>query len=66
MKVPHEIRRCRSCGLEGLAKGDTPFKGIQMNPRSPDLHWYCDKKICKEAMDQAVVRAQVIWQEAHS
>lgn len=66
MKVPHEIRKCAHCGLAGLAKGDTAFKGIQMDPRSVDLTWFCDKKICRAAMEGAVEQAKEIWAEAYS
>ena len=66
MKVPHEIRKCSHCGLAGMAKGDTPFKGLQMDPRSVELTWFCDKKICQEAMQRAIEEATAIWAEAYS
>lgn len=66
MKVPHEIRKCSHCGLAGMAKGDTAFKGVQMDPGSVELTWFCDKKICRDAMQGAVERATEIWAAAYS
>jgi hypothetical protein len=63
-KVPLEIRTCSVCNLTGMAKGDTPFKGIQIDPEVGEVVWFCDKPICKKSMDEAIERATRLW-EAH-
>lgn len=44
-----------------MVKSDAVFKGVQVDPASADITWFCEKEVCREAMDAAVEEAMERW-----
>jgi hypothetical protein len=64
-KVPDDIRRCVSCNLRVMGRGDNHgWKGVQLLPDDIDsFAWYCSKDICQKAYKEAVDQAVVNWNQ---
>ena len=61
-QVPDELMTCRGCRLTVLARGDWKgWKGIQLDPAVAELTWFCNKKACVEARDEAMEKAMRTW-----
>lgn len=54
-KKVDELRKCSSCGLTVMAKGDNyGWKGVDLGGGQMD--WFCDKLLCRQARDETIQR----------
>lgn len=66
-QVADEVMTCAGCQLTVLARGDWKgWKGIQLDPSVAELTWFCNRKPCQEARDEAMKKAMEAWQRAHA
>ncbi len=58
-----EVLTCVSCGMSVMSRGSDRegWKGLQMNPESVLVDYYCNKNICIERRDAAIEVAKANW-----
>lgn len=63
-KHSDSIMTCAVCNMRVMMKGDwSGWKGVQAEPERPDtFRWFCGKKLCQSAYQEALQAAIVQWQ----
>ncbi len=58
-----EVHECVSCHMRVMSRGADRegWKGLQMQPTSMTIDYYCNKAVCIEKRDEAIEVAKVNW-----